>query len=111
VDINSFREETPSAEYIEAVTDCRILVFSKQDFTELAALIPGWQDLFVKITSYVLENKLRVTSNMLAQDAQTRYLNFIDHYPGLVNRVPLAMLASYLGITPSSLSRIRKNIL
>ena len=110
VDINSFRDETPSAEYIEAITDCQLLAFSKEDFTQLSALIPGWHDLFVKITSYVLENKLKFTSNMLVQDAQERYLNFLDHYPGLANRVPLNMLASHLGITPSSLSRIRKNI-
>lgn len=111
VDINSFRDEIPSAEYIEAITDCRLLVFSKEDFSLLSARIPGWDDIFVKITSYVLENKLKFTSNMLVQDAQKRYLNFLDHYPGLANRVPLNMLASYLGITPSSLSRIRKNIL
>ncbi|MEZ0543090.1 Crp/Fnr family transcriptional regulator [Fibrella arboris] len=110
IDMNSFRDEIPSAEYIEAITDCQLLVFSKDDFTHLAALIPGWHDIFVKITSYVLENKLKFTSNMLVQDAQKRYLNFLDHYPGLANRVPLSMLASYLGITPSSLSRIRKNI-
>ncbi len=110
VDINSFRDETPSAEYIEAVTDCTLLVFSREDFIRLSERIPGWDDIFVKITSYVLENKLRFTSNMLVQDAQQRYLNFLDHYPKLANRVPLHMLASYLGITPSSLSRIRKNI-
>ncbi|GAB3959424.1 Crp/Fnr family transcriptional regulator [Spirosoma harenae] len=110
VDTASFRDEMPSAEYIEAITDCQLVVFSKEDFAQLAALIPGWQDIFVKITSYVLENKLKFTSNMLVQDAQKRYLNFLDHYPGLANRVPLNMLASYLGITPSSLSRIRKNI-
>ncbi len=66
--------------------------------------------MFAKITSYVLESKLKFTSNMLVQDAQQRYLTFLDHYPKLANRVPLHMLASYLGITPSSLSRIRKHI-
>lgn len=110
VDINSFRDEVPSAEYIEAITDCQLLVFSKADFTRLSALIPGWDDMFAKITSYVLESKLKFTSNMLVQDAQQRYLTFLDHYPKLANRVPLHMLASYLGITPSSLSRIRKHI-
>ncbi|PZF72309.1 Crp/Fnr family transcriptional regulator [Taibaiella soli] len=111
VDMNSFQDEIPSAEYIEAVTDCEVIAFTKEDFLSLSATIPGWKDIFFKITSYVLENKLRMTSNMLVQDAQTRYLNFLDHYPGLANRIPLIMLASYLGITPSSLSRIRKNIL
>lgn len=110
-DINSFIDELPSAEYIEAVTDCEILVFSKKDFTELSITIPGWSDIFSKITSYVLENKMRASSNMLVQDAQTRYSHFLTHYPGLANRIPQLMLASYLGITPSSLSRIRKTIL
>lgn len=107
-DINSFRDEIPTAEYIEAVTDSTLLVFSKAGFEELSNTITGWSDLFSKITSYVMENKMRASSNMLVQDAQTRYLHFLDHYPGLANRVPLSMLASYLGITASSLSRIRK---
>jgi hypothetical protein len=47
---------------------------------------------------------------MMNLDAKERYLLFLKLYPGLANRVPLAMLASYLGITASSLSRIRKNI-
>lgn len=110
-DINSFIDELPSAEYIEAVTDCEILVFSKQDFNELSLTIPGWTDIFSKITSYVLENKMRASSNMLVQDAQTRYLHFLSHYPGLANRIPQLMLASYLGITASSLSRIRKTVI
>ncbi|WP_219223402.1 Crp/Fnr family transcriptional regulator [Pedobacter antarcticus] len=110
-DINSFIDEVPSAEYIEAVTDCEILVFSKKDFSELAMTIPGWSDIFSKITSYVLENKMRASSNMLVQDAQTRYSHFLAHYPGLANRIPQLMLASYLGITPSSLSRIRKTLI
>jgi CRP-like cAMP-binding protein len=110
-DINSFRDELPSAEYIEAVTDCTLLVFNKLDFEFLASTITGWTDIFSKITSYVMENKMKASSNMLVQDAQTRYMHFLEHYPGLANRVPLSMLASYLGITPSSLSRIRKNII
>jgi len=109
-DTISFIDELPSAEYIEAVTDCKLLVFSKKDFMELATTIPGWSDIFSKITSYVLENKMRASSNMLVQNAQTRYLHFLAHYPGLANRIPQLMLASYLGITATSLSRIRKTI-
>ncbi|MBB6272306.1 CRP-like cAMP-binding protein [Pedobacter cryoconitis] len=107
-DINSFRDEVPSAEYIEAVTDCKLLVFSKEGFEDLSNTITGWSDIFLKITSYVMENKMKASSNMLVQDAHTRYLHFLEYYPGLANRVPLSMLASYLGITASSLSRIRK---
>jgi len=44
------------------------------------------------------------------QDATTRYLEFLENFPTLVNRIPLSYIASYLGITQPTLSRIRKNI-
>jgi hypothetical protein len=47
---------------------------------------------------------------MLAEDAKSRYLSFFEKFPGLANRIPLSLLASYIGVTQSSLSRIRKNI-
>jgi hypothetical protein len=47
---------------------------------------------------------------LVSQDAATRYLEFIEKFPTLLNRVPQSYIASYLGITQSSLSRIRKNI-
>jgi len=49
-------------------------------------------------------------SPLITEDATTRYLTFLEKYPQLANRVPLAYVASYLGITQSSLSRIRKKI-
>jgi hypothetical protein len=62
------------------------------------------------MTSRHLMEKLARISPMLAQDATTRYREFLDNYPQLANRIPLSYLASFLGITQSSLSRIRKNI-
>jgi hypothetical protein len=47
---------------------------------------------------------------MMSEDATERYRSFLEKFSGLVNRIPLSYLASYLGITQSSLSRIRKNI-
>ncbi|MFY7814378.1 MAG: Crp/Fnr family transcriptional regulator, partial [Chryseobacterium taeanense] len=46
----------------------------------------------------------------ITEDATTRYLKFLEIYPTAVNRIPLSYIASYLGVTQSSLSRIRKNI-
>lgn len=109
-DINGFLDRVPSSEYMEAVTDARLWVMDREQFSVLEKEIPSWTSLISKLNAVVLENKLKAASNMLTQDAQTRYLKFLDHYPGIANRVPQAMLASYLGITPSSLSRIRKNI-
>lgn len=65
----------------------------------------------VKLYGFVIESKLKTANTMMNLDASERYLLFLKLYPGLANRVPLVMLASYLGITASSLSRIRKNII
>jgi CRP-like cAMP-binding protein len=110
LNIPSFNNKTPSEVNFEAVSDCTLLVFSEKDLTELAAVISCWNDIFSKIVAAALTSKLKISNNMLIQDAKTRYLEFFKIYPGLANKVPLSALASYLGIKQSSLSRIRKNL-
>jgi CRP-like cAMP-binding protein len=110
VDLDSFDNEIPSSSYVEAITDCRLLVFSKKDWNELLNTIVGWDAIVRKIISKALLQKVERISPLLAQDATTRYLKFMEIYPNVVNRIPLSYIASYLGITQSSLSRIRKNI-
>jgi len=110
VDIKNFEANTESSEYVQAVTDCKLIVFSKKDWTDLSNTIIGWDRIVNKIIQKALIEKLERRSPLIEQDATTRYLAFIEKYPNLVNRIPLSYLASYLGITQSSLSRIRKNI-
>ena len=110
LNVSSFNNETPSEVCFEAISNCKLLVFSKKDLAELANAIPGWNEILLKITATALTNKSKVSQNMLTQDATTRYLEFLKIYPGLANRIPLSALASYLGIKQSSLSRIRRNI-
>jgi len=110
-DFHGFTDQTPSLEYIEAVTDGILLTIDLDHFKQLEKEIVMWPVLFAKIHAFVAENKLKVASTMINLDANSRYIHFLNHYPGLANRVPQSMLASYLGITPSSLSRIRRNIM
>ena len=110
VDIGSFSTQIPSSEYIQAVTNCNLLVFSKEALDELSLTIIGFDGIINQITTKSLIEKVRRISPMLAEDAKSRYLNFLDNFPKLANRIPLSLLASYLGITQSSLSRIRKNL-
>ncbi len=109
-DLRGLEYGLASAEYVQAVTDCRLLVFTKRDWDELAHTIVVWRDIVHQLTARHLREKLARISPMVAQDATTRYREFLANYPRLANRVPLAHLASFLGITPSSLSRIRKNV-
>ncbi len=110
VDINSYTQKIPSSEYVQAVTDCKLIIFSREDLEELSATIIQWDNIISKITAKALVDKVNKLSPMLNEDAKVRYLSFLDKFPQLANRIPLSFLASYLGITQSSLSRIRKNI-
>ena len=96
--------------YLQAVTDCKFVVLSKPDWKEISNTIMDWDSIIRHITDKHHREKIEKRSDMISQDATTRYLEFMDKFPTLVNRVPLSYIASYLGITQSSLSRIRKNI-
>jgi len=85
-------------------------VFYKKDWKEISDTIIGWENIVQKINNKQHTEKIERRSILVSQDAATRYNEFIDKFPTLANRVPLSYIASYLGITQSSLSRIRKNI-
>lgn len=100
---------TPSG-YLSAITDCKLIVFSKQEWKEISQTIIGWDNILQKIIAKYHSEKIARRSELVSQDGTERYLDFIQKFPTLVNRVPLSFIASYLGVTQSSLSRIRKNI-
>ncbi|GAB3806518.1 Crp/Fnr family transcriptional regulator [Spirosoma humi] len=109
-DVISFNAGVPSSEYIQAVTDCTYVALSKRSLEELSMTIVGWETIIAKITAKGYADKVNRISAMMADDATGRYLKFLSEFPNLANRIPLSYLASYLGITQSSLSRIRRNI-
>jgi CRP-like cAMP-binding protein len=90
----SFDNEVSVTSYLQAVT----------------GTIMTWGNLMQKVISRALVRKVERISLLVSQDATTRYLEFLENYPGLANRIPLSYIASYLGITQQSLSRIRKNL-
>ena len=98
------------AEYLSAITDCKLVVFSRQDWKELSDTIIGWDNIIHQIVVKHHSEKVARRSELISQDGTERYLDFLQKFPTLANRVPLSYIASYLGITQSSLSRIRKNI-
>tara|TARA_R110002124_G_C8850259_1_gene506258 strand:+ start:123 stop:695 length:573 start_codon:yes stop_codon:yes gene_type:complete len=110
VNLESFDNKIPSFSYVQAITDCELIIFSIQDWQEMLKTIVGWENIVHNIISKALLQKIERISPLISEDATTRYLNFLTKYPNLSNRIPLSYLASYLGVTQSSLSRIRKNI-
>ncbi|PUZ21553.1 cAMP-binding domain of CRP or a regulatory subunit of cAMP-dependent protein kinases [Chitinophaga costaii] len=109
-DVESFIHQMTSMIYIRAVTDCQLISFSYDNFKALSETIIDWDKIMHKVTIKTLLDKVNVVQPMLSTDAQTRYTTFLQNFPNLANRIPLIYIASYVGITPTSLSRIRKNM-
>lgn len=109
-DINSYNQSIPSTEYIQAIADCEYIVLTKTVLEELSMTIINWDTIIAKITAKAMAEKVNKISPMMTEDAAERYLRFLNKFPTLANRIPLSYVASYLGITQSSLSRIRKTI-
>jgi CRP-like cAMP-binding protein len=109
VDYINFEANTSSSEYLQACTNCKLVVFSKQNWEELSQIIVDWDNIKNKMVQICMYQKSR-KGPVISQDATTRYLAFMESHPTLINRIPLAYIASYIGVTQQSLSRIRKNI-
>lgn len=99
------------SEYLQAITNCKLIIFSKKDWKEISDTIVGWDTIIQKIITKYHVEKLERRSPLVSQNATTRYLEFMETFPMLVNRIPLSFIASYLGVTQQSLSRIRKKII
>ena len=110
VDVNSYTLQVPTVEYAQAVTDCELVIISRDSMQELSMTIIDWDAIINKITAKGLADKVNRISPMMTENATERYLSFMDKFPNLINRISQNYLASFLGMTPTSLSRIRKQI-
>src|ERR1700754_3651760 len=107
--LNSFNNNVPAVEGIEAACDAELIVLKKQKLASLYEKLPYLKDLSPGITTEALMDNIQVRNSYLGQDASLRYQNFLIRQPDIALRVSLSDIASYLGITQQSLSRIRKN--
>jgi CRP/FNR family transcriptional regulator, anaerobic regulatory protein len=109
-DIGSFHSGKPSLLFIEAIERSVILQFEKQDLYFLYEQIPKLDRIFkVIIEDKYVELQNRVLQNF-SSTAQQRYLSFLEQYQQLALRLPNTQIASYLGITPEFLSKVRKDL-
>ena len=106
----SFLTELPSVEYVEAIEDASVILLSKESINELYNSSKSFERLgrIMSEKNYLLATE-RIRS-LQYQTASDRYNMFMEIYPSLLNRIPHHYIASYLGITPESLSRVRKEI-
>lgn len=105
---SSFLENVKSKYSFQALEDSTLLYISLKDYIELSAEHICWQIITTKYSQMLFVEKEKRETEFLCDDAKTRYNNFIINFPGLAKRIPQCYIASYLGITPETLSRIRK---
>jgi CRP-like cAMP-binding protein len=108
--ISSFNEYIASSGTIIAETDCSVIIISRKLWELYSEKIPNWNSIMQAVTNKTLLAKTNFQRKLLSQDAKTSYLDFLEKYPSIIQRVPLIHIASFLGITKFSLSRIRKQI-
>ncbi|MEQ8243551.1 Crp/Fnr family transcriptional regulator [Fulvivirga sp.] len=100
----------PSAYFIQALEDSQVTMIDESFIQLLSRKLPE----FTEFNNRLLHNHIRHLQNrinlLLSATAEDRYLQFITMYPDILLRVPQTMVASYLGITPESLSRVRREL-
>jgi CRP-like cAMP-binding protein len=108
--LESFMTEAPSVDYYETITDCRLVKISKPDFDLLLSETNFLAIIVKEVTNAHLSCKLERVKDFQVLTAKERYVKFVDQYPKLALSVSVDNIASFLGMEPQSLSRIRKQI-
>jgi len=109
-DRNSSVFNEPSIFFIDAIENTEVLIVPSDFYVDIQKLLPH----ILELNILMLHNSIRFMQKrinmLLSATAEERYLDFIKLYPNLTLRIPQWMIASYLGITPESLSRVRKDL-
>jgi CRP-like cAMP-binding protein len=107
-DFASFMNGQPSACYIEAMEDSELILITKDNWEHLLETVPKFRRMNDQLGAKNFEaHQNRIYSN-ISESAEIRYENFVKQFPTIYNRIPLYMIASFLGLTRETLSRIRK---
>ena len=109
-DLYSFLTGEPATYNIDAIEDAELVLINKAAHEELLLKVPKYETFTrLNITGAYLAMQKRLTS-IISSSLEERYANFTTLYPNIVQRVPQHMIASYMGLTPETLSRIRRRI-
>lgn len=109
-DMDSATNKKPSVIFIEAIEDSEVSLISTSDYENLHDLDKDFLiNMGAKLRNNLIATNKRIIG-LLSATAKERYLEFIKTYPTLVQRLPLKLIASYIGITPEYLSDMRRKM-
>jgi CRP-like cAMP-binding protein len=106
-DRESFNDGSPSKSNIDALEDSEVILWTKENFEKLSKEIPGltvFSERLLAKSFHSIQDRLYT---QISQTAEEKYESFVNTYPDLFKRIPLHMIASYLGVSRETLSRIR----
>ena len=107
-EVDSFFNRTASRENIQTLTDCAAWVISYEGLNGLFHSLPEFREFgrYILVKGFAaLKGRML---GMITEDAETRYAALVKHHPEILQHAPLKQIATYLGVTDTSLSRIRK---
>ncbi|OJX31044.1 MAG: cyclic nucleotide-binding protein [Chryseobacterium sp. 36-9] len=107
---SNFTNQTRSDENLECITDCELLRITKTDIDLLTQKSPAFKDFSFFVFQKSLSYNEKRAKELATLTAEKRYLKLMTEHPELLHNVPMQYIASFLGMNPKSLSRIRKQI-
>lgn len=108
---NSFVSGAVSKGNIKCISDCDVLYITKSDYDRLTRESAIWSAFCKQVYEQAIAFNLQRTTDLLTLSAEKRYLKLLAEKPEVIQNVPIQYIASYIGIKPESLSRIRKKII
>lgn len=109
-DVYSFITSEPSIYNIDAIEDSELVLITKSASDELHKRSSKYLEYIFHVISEVYIGLERRLTSTISLSLEERYIDLTTHYPDIIQRVPQHMVASYMGLTPETLSRVRKRI-
>ncbi len=109
IEISSFISGQPTSYFLQAIEDSEILVLPKVELNKLYHLYPKMQEMMKNFMEDVVLNLITRFTSLQRDSAEKRYLDLLSK-PAYLQKIPQKYLASFIGVTPTSLSRIRRKI-
>jgi CRP-like cAMP-binding protein len=109
-DLYSFLTQEPSIYNIDAIEDSELVLITRSASDELRKLSPKYQEFIFQATSEAYTQLEKRITSIISLSLDERYKELTANFPDIIQRVPQHMIASYMGLNPETLSRVRKRI-
>lgn len=106
-----FINSTISNENVECVTECELLRVTNRGLEALTEASAAFNDFNIEVFQQAIIYNERRSTELATLSAEQRYRKLIEYYPGILHNVPITYIASFLGMKPESLSRIRRKLM